>query len=372
MKETLNYMGLDVHKDTIVAAIYNKVDKTHCYNNKLINDAQGIRKLLKVIKDFSIVKVCYEAGPTGYDLKRQLDKAGVACDVIAPCLIPTTMNAKRRKNDTRDAKALAQLLSQDQLVAINVPNLEQEAARDLMRLRESTGKKIKASKLRTGSFLLKHGLIFRDAKAWTAKHVTWMKGLKLSNPTTQYVLTTYLQQVEDSQADLTEIDKQIHLLAGGELYQEKVKELCAFKGIKTLTAMVIIAEIVDFRRFLSAEAFMSYLGLVPSDYSSGQSERRGSITKDGNRLARKALVETSWHYRHAFLSKALIERQALASAATKQHATKALRRLNRRFHYLVRKGKCSQIAVVAVARELAGFIWAVMCRIENHVPLAAA
>jgi transposase len=181
----------------------------------------------------------------------------------------------------------------------------------------------------------------------------------------------YRKQLSEGQESLQEVDQQIQILSQTEVYRDRVRQLCAFKGIQTLTAMIILAEIVDFRRFASAEAFMSFLGLVPSDYSSGQSERRGSITKDGNCHVRKALVESAWHYRHGILSKRLKERQSLAPLPAVRHANKALRRLNKRFHYLVNKGKSSQTAVVAVARELAGFIWAVMNHAEERTPVVS-
>jgi transposase len=305
------------------------------------------------------VRACYEAGSCGYEVYRQLAAMGIACDIIAPGLIPVRVG-DRVKTDRRDAEKLARLLRAGELTSIRVPTETEEALRDLIRCREDAREDVLRQRHHVLKFLLRHGRSFHETKHWTLAHWKWLRAQRFDQPLAQTVFTEYLSTLEKTLARLTVLDQAIAREAEKEPYKALVGRLRSLRGIDTLSAMALIAEICDFARFEHPRELMAYLGLVPSERSSGGKKRRGSITKTGNAHARRIFVEASWHYRHAPARSATMKaRWEGQPQAVVDHAFKAQERLHRRYVRLTSRGKPSQLAVVAVARELCGFVWAV-------------
>jgi transposase len=312
------------------------------------------------------VKACYEAGVSGYDLYRRLAALGVACDVIAPALTPRRPG-QRVKTDRRDAAKLVRLFRAGELTAIHVPDETEEAGRDLVRCRDDIRRDVLRWRHRVLKLLARHGRVYMAGKNWSQAHWRWIRSQQFDQPPLQRAFEASLFALEQALARQAELDKEVEALATTEPYREPVGWLRCFRGLDTLSAVILLAEVVDFARFRRPRELMAYRGLVPSEYSSGDSQRRGALTKAGNSHARRVLVEAAWHYRHRpTVGRALALRSEGQPPAVVAQAWRAQQRLHRRYRHLVGHGKRSPFAVAAVARELVGFIWAAMAGRESR------
>lgn len=363
MEKGITDVGLDVHKKDVVVAMLRPGMRTQeAVIWKVANEPRAVRRLAKKLlrESEGAVRCAYEAGPCGYVLKRQLQAEGVACQVVAPSLIPAKPG-ERVKTDRRDAKKLAELLRASLLTEVHPPTEQEEAVRDLCRCREDVQHDLTRCRHRLGKFLLRHGLHYRDGRAWTQRHRKWLWSLELEHPAAQATLEAYLLGVEQLEARREELHTSIAEIAASDPYRESVGWLRCFRGIDTLTAMVILAELHDVRRFVDPRQLMAYLGLVPREHSSGESTQRGGITKAGNAHLRRVLIESAWHYRHTpRVGEILRKRRQGQPAEVVALADRAMQRLHRRHWRLLSQGKPPQKAVTAVARELVGFLWATL------------
>lgn len=354
------WVALDVHKNSIVAATLPAEGGTPEVQ-RIENTERAIRRLIDRLGGPDGLAVCYEAGPCGYDLLRLCGRLGVACDVIAPSLIPVRAG-DRVKTDKRDAKKLVRLYRAGELFFVAPPSPEQEGLRDLVRCADDLRCARTAARHRIAKQLLRHGHIFREGKkSWTRQHIAWVRRQRLADPNSHRALEHMLCHLDGLDAQIAAIDHELEQLASTEPWADPVRWLCSFRGIGLRTALGLLAEIGDFRRFGSARELMAYLGLVPSEYSSGDQQHRGHLTLAGNRHARRLLVQAAWNYRHP------PRRPARRAAVTglvppdvTARAWQAQIRLHHRHRHLTEHGKRSTVATAAVARELAGFIWAAM------------
>jgi transposase len=356
--------ALDVHKRTIVCA--SQPDDPRAGELKLqeiANTERALRGLVRRLGGPDGLVVCYEAGPCGYDLLRLLSAMGVACDVVAPALTPVAPGA-RVKTDHRDAKRLLVLHRAGALKFVAAPTPAQEGLRDLVRCRDDLVCARRAARHRVAKQLLRHGHIFREGKkSWTKTHQAWVRRQRLADPLAQSALEHMLAHLDSVDAQIAAIDHQLDQIAHTEPWSDPVGWLCCFRGITTITALGLLAELGDFRRFGSARELMGFLGLTPSEYSSGDQRHRGHITKTGPRHARRLLIEAAWHYQHPpRVSRRIAAIQPHVPPDVGARAHSAQVRLHHRHRDLTAHGKRSTVANVAVARELAGFIWAAMTR----------
>jgi transposase len=307
------------------------------------------------------VRCCYEAGPCGFELQRALSTRSIPCDVIAPALIPRRPG-ERIKTDRRDASQLAILYRAGALTAIHIPTDQEEAARDLLRCREDIRVDLLRARHRLSKFLLRHGRRFTETKkAWSKRHATWLRAQTWPIAALDQTHRAYLRAVDEIEARLQDVETDIRNLLTLEPLQERVQRLRCFRGIDDLTALTIAAELGDARRFPSAPSVMAFVGLVPSEHSSGAKRVQGAITKTGNAHLRRVLVESAWHYRHhPFVGRTLRLRQQGAPTDAITRAWTAQQRLHRRYACFAARGKPKQHIVTAVARELTGFVWAAL------------
>jgi transposase len=359
------WVVLDVHKHSIVAATLPPAGGAPEVQ-RIENAERAIRRLVVRLGGPEGLAVAYEAGPCGYDLLRLLGRLGVACDVIAPSLVPVRAG-DRVKTDRRDAKKLVRLYRAGELSFVAPPTPTQEGLRDLVRCCDDLRCARTAARHRVAKQLLRHGRIFREGKkSWTKRHIAWVRRQRLDDPNAQRALEHMLAHLDGVDAQLAVLEHELAEIATREPWSDPVGWLCSFRGIGLRTALGLLAEIGDFRRFGSARELMSFLGLVVSEYSSGERQHRGHLTKTGNRHARRMLIEAAWHYqrppRRSTRPAALAER--VPSAVTAR-AWQAQIRLHHRHRHLTDHGKRSTVATAAVARELAGFLWAAM----THQPL---
>lgn len=357
---TLRFVGLDVHKDTIVIAVAEEGQSDAVPHSTIPHDVPKLIKvLLKLVADKSQLRVCYEAGPTGFGMSRRLNAAGIQCQVIAPALVPQQVGI-RVKTDRRDARRLAHFLRSGDLVAVWVPDEKIEALRDLERSRDDAKNMERVTRHQLDKFLLRNERVYREGRSWTQKHSVWLKQQKFDDPCKQCVMDDYRTAVENATERVKRLSTDIALFVQGSALAPLIRAFMAFRGIKTLSAAVIAAEIGDLRRFTSARQFMAFLGLVPSEQSSGKSTKRGSITRTGNAHVRRILIEAVQHYRHRpLLSAALRERQKGISQEVIDISWKAQKRLCKRLTDLIDRNKSRNKVIVALARELAGFIWSI-------------
>ena len=353
------YVGVDYHMNSLSMAVMVEGEKKIHQMIRLANEDKMIHKYFKKLsRDFEI-RSCYEASCNGYAFQRKMKGWGYACDVIAPSLIPRKAG-NRRKNDFRDARDLVQNYAAGMLSIVHPPSEEEEAVRSLIRCRTSFKDNAKDVKYQINSLLLSQGIRWAHGK-WTFAHRKWLCGLQLPNEILQEILQEHLGHLNYLEARVASLDQHIEEIARSEIYAPSVKKLRAFKGIGTLAAMLLIAEITDFRRFGSAGALMAFLGLIPSENSSGDKQNGGPITKAGNRRCRTQLVEAVQHYvRAPHVSLKMKSDLSQVDAATANTAIKCLKRLHKRFWALTMKGKIRPVAITAIAREFVGFIWAVM------------
>jgi len=359
MERDTVYLGMDVHKDLVALAAYVGNEPNPRFQKTIANDNSAIRKHLKKVDQLGTISCCYEAGFSGYDLYRFIDSLGYRCQVIAPSLVPEKASDKI-KTDRKDAEKLAKLLRADLLTSVSVPTIETERIRGYIRLRYQVKEDLTRARQRILKFLQTKGLVFRGTKEnWTVSHRNWLDGLNLEGED-QLVLAEHRAMMSYLEIRLKDINQRIETIAAQDRYRAHVGRLSCLKGISTFSAMVILTEIGDFKRFSHPRELMSYIGLVPSENSSGQSQRKGRITKCGNNRLRHVLVEAAWHYRNKpFTSRYLAKRHEGQPKQAILYATNAMHRLYRRYWALAAR-KDSNVAIVAVARELTGFIWGMM------------
>jgi transposase len=369
--ESTTYVGVDAHQKQLHIAML-KPGANEPERWQVVHETASVRRLAKKLGTVTNgdVVVCYEAGPCGFALQRELQAGGVRCLVIAPALIPQRAG-DRVKTDRRDADKLARLLRADLLTEVFPPTPGQEAVRDLCRAREDLQADRKRSQARLLGMLARHGLYYRDGATWTKGFDRWLAAVHFEHPAAQAAFDDYLQAVQFGQERLSALDAEITKVAQSEPYREAVGVLRCFRGIETYTALAVLAELGDIMRFPSARHLMAYLGLTPSEHSSGERRQRGAITKTGNAHVRRLLVESAWHQRHApRIGVRLRARRAGQPGWAIAIADRAQKRLYRRYRHLVDHGKPSASAVTAVARELAGFLWATL-RIAHERQMAA-
>ncbi len=360
MKEVTTYVGMDAHKkDLFIAMLVGATPTPVTW--QLANEPQAVRRLVRKLEREAPgpVRVFYEAGPCGYALQRQLTTPRVRCDVIAPALVPRKPG-DRVKTNRRDARKLAELGRAGLLTAVQPPTPDDEAVRDLARARDDAREDLQRCRHRMGKLLLRRGLHY-SGRNWTRVHRRWIDQLTWTHVAERAVVNDYLLAIDQTEARLAELDAKLAEIAASDPYREPVGWLRCFRGIETLTAMLILAELYDVRRFPSAPALMAYLGLVPGEHSSGEKHRRGRITRTGNALVRRLLVEAAWHYQHRpSVGVALTKRRKGQPGRVIAIADKAQQRLCRRFRKLAAEHKPTPKVAVAIARELAGFLWAAL------------
>ena len=370
MESETTYVGMDVHARTIRVAVLGSggVQREEW---GLANEPRAVASLARRLLRGApgAVVACYEAGPTGFALMRKLHAKGIDCRVIAPALIPRKPG-ERVKTDRRDARNLAELLRAGLLTEVHPPTPDQEAVRDLSRAREDAVADRKRAQHRLSKLLLRRGLSY-GKRNWTLAHRAWLRTLSFDHAAAQATFDGYLRTLEEAEERARVLEQQLVACAEGAEYREAVGLLRCFHGVDTVTAMTVLAELGEVTRFTSARQLMSYLGLTPSEYSSGARQRRGEITKAGNNHVRRVLVESAWHYRHPPRAGVrLRQRREGQPGWAISMAEGAQRRLHRRFRQLSQQGKPSPLANIAVARELVGYMWAVL-RIQAEPRVAA-
>jgi transposase len=372
------YLGMDVHKDSITIAVLPEGASAPTRLERLSYDPQKLKRLLDQVASTAELRCCYEASGAGYVLQRAMHEWGYACEVIAPSLIPKRPGVQR-KHDKRDAAELARLYRAGELVTVRIPSEADERVRDIVRLRETLQREVLKSRHYVLKFLARRGFVYREGKNWSVRHYAWLK--KLQGPHSvlatedEFVFSEYLALLEYKLQRRDELDRIVEKLALRPFLATAVSYLQCFKGFAVHGSMVLQTEIVDWKRFEKATQYSAYIGLVPREHSSGPRERRGSITKAGNSHCRHIFIQAAWSYRHRpKISKELKGRQEGMPAWVVAHSWKAQQRLYKLFHKISAR-KSPQIAAVAVARELAGFVWAVMRELpvqeEKHQMQAA-
>jgi transposase len=346
-------VGLDVHARSIrLAAVRGDQlleERTLPYDEEAVE---------RVLRRWPAVRCCYEAGPTGFGLYRHLVERGVDCLVVAPGLVPQRPG-DRVKTDSRDARKLARLLAGGLLAPIHVPAPELEAARDLVRAREDARLDRMRDRHRLSKFCLRHGRTL-PTSSWTVVRRKWLSEQRFEFPAQQQTFDTYVHTVDLVDARIEALERAIRETAEQEPWRQLVARLRCLRGIDTLTALALVAEIGDFSRFRSAAELMAFVGLVPTEHSSGEKRRQGSITKVGNSHVRRLLVEAAWHARRRpKVGYELARRQRGQDAAVVERSWRCQQRLYQRWQRMAGRGKPQQKIVVACARELAGFVWAI-------------
>lgn len=363
------YVGLDVHKESIAVAYAPEERGAEVVSLGAMGTRQSdIDKLIRKLQSKGATLVfVYEAGPCGYWLYRYLTGKGLACQVVAPSLIPRKPG-DRVKTDRRDAVALARLMRSGDLSAIYVPRVEDEALRDVSRGREDAVQDLKRSKRRLKSFLLRQDIRYEGRANWNAAHLRWLAEVVCPTPAQQIVFQEYVRAVSEQQERVERLERELREVVKSWRLSPVVAALQALRGVEFTGAVILMAELGDITRFDSPRQLMSYLGLTPSEYSSGERRRQGGITKAGNSHARRALVEGAWAYRYpAKVSRHLQLRLEKVPAEIQAISWKAQVRLCRRYRQLSARGKHVNQVVVAIAREMAAFAWA----IARLVPVAA-
>jgi transposase len=358
-RHELTFVGMDVHRDSIsVGVLPPGTDEVAV--DKIFHDEASVRRLVGRLGDRGRLRLCYEAGPTGFDLARLLASMGVACEVIAPSLIPKAPG-DRVKTDKRDCRRLARLHRAGELVAIRIPTVAEEAVRDLCRTRVDMAQDLTRARHRLSKFLLRHGRVYRDGTPWTDRHERWLASQRFDHPALTETFGHYRSTVQLRAASLAAVEADLAGWFTRAPFDDAVARLAAYRGITELGAVTIASEVGDWRRFPRAASFMGYAGLVPSEHSSGSRTSRGHLTKAGSTHLRWQLVESAWAYQHRpNVGATLTRRQQRASAATVARSWTAQQRLCRRFRALSARKHTKSVVAAAVARELAGFIWAEM------------
>lgn len=362
------WIGMDVHKDTVMAAVFESDNGEAEIVHQLPNEARKLRRFFDRWSKRGEIRSCYEASGAGYVLHRMIKEWGYNCDIIAPSLIPVR-RGDHRKHDRKDATQLARLYRAGELVPIRIPSEGEEHVRDLVRCRQCFQREIMRSRHYVTKFLARRGFVYREGTNWTQRHWVWLRGVLRDEALGQVdrsVFGEYLALLEYKISRRDDLDVQIERLAISPAYKAMADRLGCFRGISTIAAMTLITEIGDWRRFERPGQLMAFLGLVPSEHSSGERQNRGAITKAGNSRCRHVLVQAAWAYRsRPAVGAELKRRQGGQSPHVIAHAWKAQHRLHKVYGRITAR-KSSRIAVVAVARELVGFLWAVMQDLENQ------
>ena len=360
MADRISYVGLDVHKDSIVVAVASGGLRGEVREyGRIANTATALDRLLKkLVDDGMSLRFCYEAGPCGYGIQRRLSGQGHECMVVAPSLIPKRAG-DRVKTDRRDAASLARLHRAGELTAVWVPDAGHEAMRDLVRARLDAVHALRRARQQLSGFLLRQGCHY-GRPAWTKLHRRWLAGLKFEQAVHHLVLEDYVQAVEAAAARRDQLTAHVAAMLPDWTLAPVVAALQTMRGMALVNAATLIAELGDLSRFANPRQLMAYLGLVPSEHSSGASVRRGGLTKAGNSAARRLLIEAAWCYRFpARISRELLLRQENQPKPIRDIAWKGQVRLGARYRRLARTGKPANVVTAAIARELAGFVWAI-------------
>jgi len=370
------FVGLDVHADTIAVAVAEPGGEVRSHG-VIANRLESIRKLIGKLGPANRIKACYEAGPTGYVLYWQLTQLGVACEVIAPSLVPAKAG-DRVKTDRRDAEKLARCYRAGELTAVWVPDEAHEALRDLVRAREAAKKDQLKARHRLGKFLLRHGRRPEGIKAWTKQYLEWIKThVRFNHAALEATLADYLEEVDHVAARIVKLEKAIDeaVRKAAPEIRAVIEALQALRGVAQMTAATIVSELGSLSRFESPRQLMGYSGLVAREHSSGNRVQRGGITKTGNSHLRRVLVEAAWAYQHRpNVTGFLLRRQKnlALSDEVKKIAWKAQYRLHKRYKAMAARGKNKNQIVTALGRELLGFVWAIALEAENQHKLAKA
>ena len=360
-ESTTLYVGMDVHKESIaVAYVARDHDAQVMYLGTIGTRQADIDQLIRQLhsKAKHLVFV-YEAGPCGYWLYRYLRKKGYVCWVVAPSLIPKKAG-DRVKTDRRDAVQLARLMRSGDLTPVYVPTVEDEAIRDLCRAREDAVADLKAAKFRLKAFLLRHDIRYMGQATWGPAHLRWLSEVVCPTPAQQIVFQEYVRAVTEHTERLQRLEQELHEHVKSWRLHPVVEALQALRGVQCTVAVTTVAELGDLTRFEHPRQLMKYLGLIPSEYSTGERRRQGAMTKAGNTHARRALVEGAWAYRYpAKVSRHLQLRLETQPKVIQDISWKAQVRLCKRYRRLIARGKHANQVVVAIARELVGFMWAI-------------
>lgn len=374
MGKTTRYVGMDVHAATIAVAVVEGRGVARALGT-IENRPEAVRRLIKKLGEPSSLRVCYEAGPTGYVLYWQLTKLGVHCEVVAPSLVPVKPG-DRIKTDRRDAERLACGYRSGDLTTVWVPSAEHEALRDLVRAREAGKKDELRAKHRLSKYLLRYGQYAPEGcRAWTLTYWRWVRMVKFEHPAQNATLLDYIAEVEHQAHRIDRLEKAIDEAIERAPAQMRavIDALQSLRGVAKVTAVTLAVEVGTFRRFSRATQLMSYTGMVPSEHSSGTRRYRGAITKTGNSHLRRVLIEAAWHYRHRpCLSNRQRALQMDLEPKVLEIAWNAQLRLNRRYLRLTAKTKPAGKVITAVARELVGFIWAIGAQAEAALASAKA
>jgi len=355
------YVALDTSKlrNAVAIADAGRAGEVR-FLGEIENTGEATAKLVrKLCAKYERLTFCYEAGPTGYGLYRQIKSLGQECIVVAPSLIPQRPG-DHVKTDRRDALSLVKLLRAGELTAVWVPDRRHEAMRDLTRARETAVMDLRSKRQQVSAFLLRQGLHYPGKKTWTRAHMNWLASQKIEYPEQRIAFEEMMLAMRQAQERIERLEQAIRTAVPDWSLAEVVTALMAMRGIDLVSATTLLAEIGDLSRFQTPRELMGYLGLVPSEASSGDTVRRGPITKAGNHRARRTLVECAWSYQHPpRVGQKKQEKVDAAPRAVREIAWKAQCRLHGRYRALIRRGKRKTVAITAIARELAGFIWAV-------------
>jgi len=364
MADRITYVGLDVHRESIAVATATSGLRGEVRDyGRIANTAAALDRLVKKLGgDGSILRFCYEAGPCGYGIHRRLSASGHECVVVAPSLIPQRPG-DRVKTDRRDAASLARLHRAGELTAVWVPDARHEAMRDLVRARLDAVHSLRRARQQLSGFLLRQGCHY-DRPAWTKMHRRWLAGLRFEQAVHHLVLEDYIQAVDAAAARRDRLTAQIEAMLADWALAPIVAALQTMRGMALVNAATLVAELGDLSRFANPRQLMAYLGLVPSEHSSGARVKRGGITKAGNSAARRVLIEAAWSYRFpARLSRELLLRQEDQPKPIRDIAWTGQVRLCARYRRLARTGKPANVVTTAVAREVAAFAWAIARRV---------
>jgi transposase len=360
-QSTTTYVAMDTHKKTISLAIAEGRRRGETrFIGEIPNRPEAVSKMAdRLARKHGKLAFCYEAGPCGYGLYRQLTLLGHECVVVAPSLIPTRPG-DRVKTDRRDAVTQASLFRSGELTPVWIPDEAHEAMRDLCRARQAAVEALRRARQQVSGFLLRHGRIYADGKHWTRKHRFWLAAQRFEHPAQQIAFEELVQAMDETKARRDRLSEQMQELVPSWSLAKVVAAIQALRGIAVIAAITLVAEIGDFKRFANPRQLMAYLGLTPTERSSGAKTARGAITKAGNTRARRMLVESAWTYRlPARMGVEILKRNEVLSQAIKEIAWKAQARLCSRYRRLAKAGKPTNVVCVAIARELAAFVWAI-------------